>query len=219
MRRGAGGRKPGAAASAVAPARALCSGGGDGAASLSMIRAFVAIPVPEDVAAALQALQAGLPAGRAVPPENFHLTLAFLGENPAPVIEDVHYALDAIDAPAFALTLQGLGLFGGKAPRSLHAEARPEPALAHLRARVAEAARGAGIDLPRSRFQPHVTIARFGAGLGGEDLERLRRHVAARAGFSAGPFPVRRFALVRSRLGRSGAAYEDMAVYALGPER
>lgn len=181
-----------------------------------MIRAFVGIALPERVTAALQAQQAGLPVGRAVPPENFHITLAFLGEKPTPVIEDVHYALDGLDAPVFALTFEGIGLFGGERPRSVHAEVRPEPALSHLRARVLEAARGAGIALPRERFHPHVTLARLPANLLPDDAARLRAHVGARAGFLCGPFPVQSFTLFRSRLGRSGAAYEVLAEYLLG---
>ena len=43
-----------------------------------------------------------------MPPENSHLTVAFLGEHPEPVIEDVHLALDKIRAPGFALTLSGV---------------------------------------------------------------------------------------------------------------
>jgi RNA 2',3'-cyclic 3'-phosphodiesterase len=180
-----------------------------------MVRAFVGISLPERVTAALQAQQAGLPAGRAVPPENFHLTLAFLGESPMPVVEDVHYALDRLAAPSFALTLEGIGLFGGERPRSVHAVVRPEPALSHLRARVLEAARGAGIPLPRERFHPHVTLARLPVSLAPDDLGRLRSHVAARAGFICGPFSVQSFSLFRSRLGRSGATYEIMAEYEL----
>lgn len=180
-----------------------------------MIRAFVAIALPEQVSRSLQAQQAALPAGRAVPPENFHVTLAFLGEYPMPVIEDVHFALDGISAPAFRLRLEGIGLFGGERPRSIHALVRPDPALAHLRARVLDAARSAGIALPRERFLPHVTIARLPQSIPADDIIRLRAWTAARAGYTSRDFDVAGFSLFRSRLGRSGASYEAMADYAL----
>ena len=64
-----------------------------------------------------------------------HLTLVFLGEHPEPVIEDVHFALEAIRLPAFCLRLAELGLFGEGRPRLLHADVVAEPRLGRLRRR------------------------------------------------------------------------------------
>lgn len=182
-----------------------------------MIRAFVALTPPEDVAASLVAAQAGLPAGRAVEREALHLTLAFLGEHPEPILEDVHYALSAIRGPRFELRLEGLGMFGEGKPRVVYAGVAPEPALGRLREKVVQAARGAGLELERNRFRPHVTLARLGGKPDPEDFERLRAFTARGAGFRAGPFTVERFELMRSRLGRAGATYEPLASYELEP--
>jgi len=184
-----------------------------------VIRAFVAIFPPDEVVGALVAAQAGLPAGRAVEPENLHLTLAFLGENPEPLLEDVHFALEAIRAPAFPLALAGLGLMGDARPRSLHAEVAPEPRLSALRDKVVQAARGAGLRLERTRYRPHVTLARFGAGVAPEDVERARAFAARGAGFRAGPFDAAAFHLVRSQLGRAGPTYDTLATYPLAGGR
>lgn len=180
-----------------------------------MIRAFVAIPLPDEVIRALTAAQAGLPAGRPVAPENFHITVAFLGEHPEPLVEDVHLALDGIHAPAFELTLDGLGLFGGDRPRVLYADVRPEPMLSHLREKVLQAARGAGLRMDRARYNPHVTLARFNSGLKGEDAEKMRNFTVRRMAFKAGPFEVDEFHLWRSTLGRNGPIYEELAAYPL----
>ena len=180
-----------------------------------MIRAFVAIPLPDEVVSALNAAQAGLPAGRPVAPENLHITVAFLGEHPEPLVEDVHFALDDIRAPAFELTLDGLGLFGGDRPRALYAEVRPEPMLSHLREKVLQAARSAGLRLDRARYNPHVTLARFNNGLKGEDAEKMRNFTVRRMAFKAGPFVVSEFHLYRSTLGRNGPIYEELAAYPL----
>jgi 2'-5' RNA ligase len=180
-----------------------------------MIRAFVAIALPEEVAGDLIAAQAGLPAGRPVEPGNLHLTVAFLGEHPGPVIEDAHFAFAGFRLPAFELTLEGLGLFGEPRPRVLHAGVRPEPGLTRLREKVVQAARGAGLDLGRERYQPHVTLARFNRGLDGADALRVRDFAGRGAGFRSGPFRVESFGLWRSFLGRSGPVYEEMAEYAL----
>ena len=181
-----------------------------------MIRAFLAVPVPGEVRATLEAAQAGLPAGRPVAPENFHVTLVFLGEHPEPVIEDLHLALEALSAPRFALTLNGVGLFGGGSPRLMHAAVEPEPELKHLRRKAARAAREAGIEVPSKKFTPHVTLARFPKEMPAEDIAAIHGFVARRMHLKAGPFPVERFALYRSTLGRNGAIYEELADYPLG---
>jgi len=183
-----------------------------------VIRAFVGIPLPEEAADALEAAQAGIPAGRIVPYDNFHLTLAFLGEQPRPVLEDVHDALEAVRVPGFSLRVDGLGMFGGARPRVLFAELAVEPGLAQLHRKVLRAVREAGIELPRERFRPHVTLARFGDGLRGEDAAEMQAFVARRIGVRAGPFAVERFVLYRSHLGRAGPTYEALSEYPLaGP--
>lgn len=180
-----------------------------------MIRAFVAIALPDAVAAALVAAQAGLPAGRAVERDALHLTLAFLGENPEPVIEDVHYALAAVRHPVFELRLAGLGLLGEGRSQVLHAGVEPAHGLGRLREKVAQAARDGGLGLERRRYRPHVTLARFNAGLTGEEAERVRGFAARGAGFRADPFEVVEFRLVRSLLGRAGPVYDTLAAYPL----
>ena len=46
-----------------------------------MPRLFIALPVPEDIGKALVVLQAGVPDARWVPPQNFHVTLCFAGDD------------------------------------------------------------------------------------------------------------------------------------------
>lgn len=181
-----------------------------------MIRAFVGLPVPPSAAMMLHGAQAGLPHGRPVPPENFHVTLRFLGELHEPVVEDVHYALERIRAPGFPLEIRGIGLFGGTKPTTLHATVVPSPALSRLREKVMQAAREAGVELPYEKFVPHVTLARFGAGLKGEAAEEMHAFVATRMSFAVRPFEVEEFILYRSWLGKPGASYEALAEYPLG---
>ncbi len=183
-----------------------------------MIRAFVAIGLPEEVASALIAAQAGLPAGRAVERGNLHLTLGFLGEQPEPVVEDVHYALARIAAARFELRLAGLALAGEGRAVVLRTEAEPSAGLSHLREKVVQAVRDGGIPLERKRYRPHVTLARLNAGLTGEDGVRMQAFVVRGARFRAGPFEVAEFRLMRSWLGKAGPVYDVMAEYALRPE-
>ncbi|TVQ55369.1 MAG: RNA 2',3'-cyclic phosphodiesterase [Rhodobacteraceae bacterium] len=179
-----------------------------------MIRLFAALALPGAVAARVEALQRGLP-GRPPPPENLHLTLAFFGEVDEATARDLHAALEGVAAPRFALTLDGVGAFGGAKPRALYATVRPEPALERLAAKVRQAGRAAGLALPAEKFTPHVTLTRVAPGeVSATEAARL---LAARSAFLAGPFDVDAFALYRSDLGRRGPSYTAVATYPLAP--
>lgn len=179
-----------------------------------MIRAFAGIALPEAVRFDLALLQQGLPLPKAVPPDNLHLTLVFLGEVPTSVLADVDAAFSAVRAPAFVLTLSGLDLLGGAKARMVYAGVASSPPLAHLQAKVETAARSAGVAVPARRFMPHVTLARLPERL--ENRERLERAVAARGGYGGPSFRAEEFHLFRSHLGRGGSVYEELASYALG---
>lgn len=180
------------------------------------MRAFVALDLPEDVLDALQALQPGLPVGRAMGRDTMHLTLAFAGEHPQERIEELHDELSRLSAPPFGLQLKGLGSFGGDIPSILFAGVEAEKALEGLARQVRSALRRAGLPVPRDKFRPHVTLARFRPRMGPSELELLNRFVAERAGFRAGPFPVTSFALYESLLHPEGARHRELARYPLG---
>lgn len=185
-----------------------------------MMRAFIGIPMPAEIADDLEAVQAGIPSGKEVPYDNFHITLAFLGDQQEPVIEEAHHALAELRAPAFSLQIEGLGVFGGTRPRTLFADVKPEPSLTHLHRKVHRAAHEAGIELARQRFRPHVTLARFGNdGLRGEDAAEMQAFIARRVALSTAPFTVDEFVLYRSHLGRAGPIYEPLAEYPLVTEQ
>jgi RNA 2',3'-cyclic 3'-phosphodiesterase len=151
-----------------------------------------------------------------VEPETFHLTLAFLDEVPGARLYDVHDALECVRSPAFDLTLQGVGLFGGAKPRAAWAGVVPCASLDRLQAKVEFAARRAGAPPEARRFVPHVTLGRF-APPPPDEAMRLERAVAGQAGFAAGPFAVTEFVLMESHMSAKGSRYDDLARYPLGP--
>lgn len=181
------------------------------------MRSFVALPLPEAQREPLLALQAAIPVGRAMPEETLHLTLAFLDEVEAPVLEEVHLGLDGRRLPACVLEPVGLLTLGGGAGRLLALEIAPVPALLALREAVARAVRGAGLTMPRDRFRPHVTIRRFNRGLGPADEARLGAALAG-GGLPAVPAATAvSLAVYRSDLGAGGARHTVLWSYPLIP--
>lgn len=179
------------------------------------MRAFVAIDLPEPVRERIAVLQSALPVGQPVRAENFHLTLAFLGEQQEALIEEAHHGLQRVTAPGFDLKLAGLDTFGGEDPKILFVGAAKNEPLGRLRKQVRGAMHGAGIRLNRERFRPHVTLARFRRGMSLYDVERLRRFLSHHADFGLEPFAVTSFTLYRSTLRPDGAVHEALARYPL----
>ncbi len=177
-----------------------------------MIRAFLALPLPDPLRDRLALVQHRLPLPRPVDAEAFHITLAFLDAQPEPVLQDLHLGLDMLRLPAPVLRLAGLGTFGGATPDNVHVLIAPEPRLIALQAKVARAVRSCGIRLPARRFVPHVTLGR-----GAVDPVPLARAMAAVGAVTSDPWVAETLILYRSTLLKSGPAYDPLACYALTP--
>lgn len=179
-----------------------------------MIRAFLALPLPETVLSALRVQQFLLPLPRKVDPDSFHLTLVFLGEQPEPVLHAAHDLFAETRVPPFDLALHGLGLFGGAKPRAVWAGVTPSEPLTRLQAKLDHAARSAGIATEHRRFTPHVTLGRFQPPPPDETF-RLERAIAAGTTFSTPPWRVDHFLLYESRQTKQGSVYTELARYDL----
>lgn len=176
-----------------------------------MHRLFVAIALPAPILDALTGLQTGVRGARWLPEENFHLTLAFIGETDRHGLQEAASALGAVAAPAFDLKLSGCGYFGDRKPRALWAGAAPSPGLSHLQSKVDVALRRCGFLDEKRKFRPHVTLAY----LHGAQKEEAELYCAEHGLFSAGPFHVDEFHLFESHLGTAAAHYEIVASYSL----
>src|SRR5580704_3182418 len=89
----------------------------------AMPRLFTALEIPADVGQSLALLRGGLPGARWIDPENYHLTLRFIGDVDDVLAREVAYLLGGIRRPAFRVQLDGLDSFGGHKPRAVVAPA------------------------------------------------------------------------------------------------
>lgn len=175
-----------------------------------MIRLFVGLGLPGEVAGRLAALAAGIPGARWVEQRNLHVTLRFIGEVEEGVAQEIHECLGEIRAAAFDLAITGFGTFGRSSPNALWAAVDKGPEIQHLQAKVDSALARAGIAPEGRKFVPHVTLAR----LKDAPVARVQHFIAGHSPLRA-EFAVDQFILFRSHLGRGGAEYEALAEYPL----
>ena len=177
-----------------------------------MLRLFVGIGFPPELKLRLSLLCTGLPGARWVDPDNFHLTLRFIGETGEDVAADIDAALSRLKARRFTVQLAGIGMFAsGERPRTLWVGVERHPELAALRDKVELALIRIGLPPEPRKFAPHVTLAR----LNNPPRAKLGDFLAAHALFRTDPLPVEGFSLIASFPTKAGAIYEDQAEYPL----
>lgn len=124
-------------------------------------RLFVAIALPNSVRQRLSEISvAHVPSLRAVPTDNFHITIHFLGTSP---LHSVITALQSVQVPPFNLSVSGLGTFPSISnPKVVWVGVRPSLELSVLKSAVDTALEKA--DLAKKdkhpSFSPHITIAK-----------------------------------------------------------
>jgi len=126
------------------------------------LRLFFALwPDPETQAAIadLAQLVAAESKGRAVAADNVHLTLAFLGAQPATGLATLRALAAAVRIRPFELALDEIGGFRRAGIAWLGASIAP-PEIVGLHADLASNLADAGIILDARQFSPHLTLAR-----------------------------------------------------------
>ncbi|SEO99286.1 2'-5' RNA ligase [Salinihabitans flavidus] len=181
------------------------------------MRTFIALDLPEETREQLSDLQGLLRVGRHVPEENLHLTLSFLGEQPLPALEALHEVLCDLPPREVVLRLSGLDILGSRQPKLLFIRAERSGPLAALRREVLTAVRLAGIELPRTRFRPHVTLARFSRDMEERDAAHLGRFLQTHGDRALPEVVAEQVTLYQSVLREDGARYDPLASYPLVP--
>ena len=192
------------------------------------MRLFVALDLDETIrqriALYLQGLEPFAPEARWAKPESLHVTLKFIGEQPAEALPQMESALAAIQSEPIFLTLRGYGFFPNpRAARVFWLGIDAAPALPDLASQVDNALAAIGIPREEHAFTPHLTLARKGSA-----APRLKREEPFRSPFqrlqqklSAMPLPdfgtmtAHDYFLYESKLSPGGSRYTRLKGFPL----
>src|SRR3977135_2208690 len=160
-----------------------------------MPRIFTGLELPLDVAQSLAMLRGGLHGARWIDPEDYHVTLRFIGDVDDTLAREVALLLGKVSRPPLELRLDGLSWCGGRRPRAVIATLAQTPALMELQAEHERLMQRAGLEPEGRKYTPHVTLAR----LRDCSSRSVADYLATRALIAPLPFTVSRFVLFSSR--------------------
>jgi 2'-5' RNA ligase len=176
-----------------------------------MPRIFTGLEVPKNVAQSLSILRGGLPGARWIDPENYHLTLRFIGDVDDQTEREVASLLGRVRRKPFDLRFDALSSFGGRRPRAVIATLAQTAALMELQAEHERLMQRVGLEPEGRKYTPHVTLAR----LRDSSSRQVADYLATRALIEPLPFTVSRFVLFSSRASVGGGPYVVEAAYPL----
>ncbi|MCC6889814.1 MAG: RNA 2',3'-cyclic phosphodiesterase [Hyphomicrobiales bacterium] len=176
-----------------------------------MPRIFTGLEIPEYVSRSLALLRGGLPGARWIDPENYHVTLRFIGDVDDQVAREIDSLLARVRRTPFELRFDALSSFGGRRPRAVIATLAPTPALMELQAEHERLLQRIGRAPEGRKYTPHVTLAR----LRDTSSRQVADYLALRARIEPLPFTVSRFVLFSSRASVGGGPYVVEAAYPL----
>jgi 2'-5' RNA ligase len=174
-----------------------------------MPRLFTGLEIPRDIGDSLALLRGGLPGARWIDPENYHLTLRFIGDVDDVVAQEVALMLSKVRRNAFDLRLDGLLSFGGRKPRAVVASIAPAQPVVELHAEHERLMQRVGLEPEGRKYTPHVTLAR----LRDSTSRRVADYLSNRAAFRSMEFLVSGFVLFSSRATVGGGPYVVEASY------
>lgn len=175
-------------------------------------RLFVALSVPQAHASKLSACRDEHISARWTSPQQYHLTLQFIGYVDTDHRSAIAEALRHIHAKRFTLEVSGIGAFPSpRQPRVIVAFVCPNDRLAHLQQAVVHALSGVGIEPEARPFKAHLTLAR----LKDTGARQIQSYLHEHEDFHLKPFRVSTFHLYESTLHPTGAVYQQIETYPL----
>ena len=168
-----------------------------------MPRLFTGLEIPPAIGQALSSLRGGLPGARWIDPQNYHLTLRFIGDVDDDVAHEVAETLSRVHREGFDLHFEGVSSFGGSKPRAVVAAIPRVQPLIEVQAEQERLMQRIGLEPEGRKFTPHVTLAR----LRDASSHAVADYLSARGYFRTAPFHVSRFVLFSSRNSVGGGPY------------
>ena len=142
-----------------------------------MPRLFTGLEIPPEVCQTLSSLRGGLPGARWIDPENYHVTLRFIGDIDGVSANEIAMLLARIDRKPFEVTVQGLTSFGGRKPRAVVATIAPSRPLIELQAELERLMQRLGFDPEGRKFIPLVSVIQVGTSVSIPNNDTVRHHV------------------------------------------
>src|SRR5574337_967058 len=207
---GGGGKKSACAASLGGARRKLTRAPATLFGVEAMPRLFTGLELPESVAGAVALSRGGVPGARWIEPEDYHITLRFIGEVGLPFAREIAEALSEVRRAPILVRFNGLGWLGGDKPRALVAQVKADAELIELQAEHERRMRRIGLAPETRKFKPHVTLAR----LRGVRPAAVADYLSSRGRLEVEAFTAERFVLYSSKEG-GGGPYVVEAAYPL----
>ena len=177
-----------------------------------MIRLFVAINLPSDMADQIDMLCFGIPGARWISPEDYHLTLSFIGEVNKHTFNDIRSCLSNLDGNSFFLKPLEINCFYARGrPKILNLSFEKNPGINNLRKKINYNLSRRNISIHRKKFTPHVTIAR----LTNTPANRVATFLGTASLPNTDPIQINSFHLYSSQLTKSGSIYQIEESYPL----
>ena len=188
-------------------------------------RLFVAIKVPEKVRENMLRVQREwqtlVPRGvvRWTKPEQFHLTLRFLGDVPSDQVVGLQESLRTAcsGTPPLHLQAHGVGFFpNARSPRVIWVGIDDdEDRLAAFQKKIQSAVQTYMAEQGENQFAGHITLGRFKQ-FSRHGISQLVNHAESMKSRSFGEWTSRETELIRSELLPAGARYTSLAACQLG---
>jgi 2'-5' RNA ligase len=199
----------------------------------SAMRLFVALDIDEAIRESIQRFMDGVcefaPDARWLRPESVHVTLKFIGEEPAETVKQINKALAEVQSGPVTISFRGHGFFPtAKSARVFWIGIESGPELASLAAAVNDATGALGIPKEERAFSPHLTLARGGGSASprwqkgdrsSKSFQRLQEKLSALSTPDFGTMTAREFFLYQSQTSRGGSCYTKIARFGLNMTR